>query len=100
MELNVQGQPKTSKVKLLGVTVEEGYTFNAHAKQVAVSVKSKVVKLSNMVSRICATQIPEAMFEIRQSQVHGASGWPQVSLVAQEYPRRACLICAMQVFND
>ena len=33
---------------LLGVTVEKGYVFDAHAKQIAATVKTKVQKLSEV----------------------------------------------------
>ena len=34
-ELHVGGQPKSTKIKLLGVTVEKGYHSEAHSNQVS-----------------------------------------------------------------
>ena len=48
-ELQVGGQVEATKTKLLGVTVEKGYTFEAHATQVSATMRSKAEKLSNVV---------------------------------------------------
>ena len=47
-ELTVNGQPEAKKIRLLGVNVEKGYVFDAHAKQIAATVKTKVEKLSEV----------------------------------------------------
>ena len=56
MELSVQGLPETSKVKLLGVTVEEEYNFNGHGNQVPASIKSNVVKFLTMKNKMRVTE--------------------------------------------
>ena len=37
--LKVRDEPEAGKIKLLGVNVEKGYTFEAHANQVAATVR-------------------------------------------------------------
>ena len=54
-ELSVQGQPEATKVKLLGVLVDKGYSFNSHSISVAASVRNKVEKLSTVVKYLNMT---------------------------------------------
>ena len=51
-ELHVGGQPETSKLKLLGVTVEKGYQFMAHAHMISAGVKAKIQKMSRVVQQL------------------------------------------------
>ena len=48
-ELKVGNQVESTRVKLLGVTVEKGYQFNSHSSNVSAAVKLKVEKISNAV---------------------------------------------------
>ena len=46
----VGDQPEAGQIKFLGVSVEKVYMFEAHANQVATAVRSKVEKMSKVVT--------------------------------------------------